>query len=82
MIRTQIQLREAQVAYLKRAAAEQDVSMAEVIRKGIDRLMASGSTVSREEIRRRAKAAAGKVRSGIKDLAARHDEIFAEAARS
>src|SRR3970282_27503 len=40
MIRTQIQLTEEQVRKLKRAAAAQDVTMAEVIRRCIDRSVA------------------------------------------
>ena len=81
MVRTQIQLREGQVAYLKRAATEQDVSMAEVIRTSIDALMRESKGVSRDVIKKRALAAVGKFRSGGKNLSARHDEYFAEAGR-
>lgn len=82
MVRTQIQLTEQQADYLKRQAAMQDISMAELVRKGVDALMASRTMLSREEVKCRAKAAAGKVRSGGRNLSVRHDEVFAEACRS
>jgi hypothetical protein len=81
MVRTLIQLREPQAAYLKEQAAAQDISVAELVRKSIDAMMKSPTVASREEIKRRALAAAGTVHSGGKNLAARHDEIFAEACR-
>ena len=81
MIRTQIQLTEEQVRKLKRAAAAQDVSMAEVIRRCIDRGVA-------EEARDRAAAyrAAGALigafvdRHGARDVSTRHDDYLTDPA--
>ncbi len=79
MIRTQIQLTEEQAAYLKQQASAQRVSMADLIRTSVAALMQSPRTVSAAEVLRRARAAAGTVRSGRHDLSTRHDDAFAEA---
>ena len=65
MVRTQIQLTEAQARALKRLAREQHVSMAELIRRGVDCLLASASGPSPDDRKRRAIAAAGRFASGI-----------------
>ena len=78
MVRTQIQLTEEQAARLKRAAARRGVSMAELIRQGLDALLAQGGPPPRDEIYRRARQAAGKHRSGKTDISARHDEYLTE----
>ena len=80
MVRTQIQLTEAQAQALREEAARQGRSMAELIRDGVDRLLGSGG-VSREERKRRALAASGKFHSGLKDIARNHDRYLAEAFR-
>ncbi|MGB9661908.1 MAG: ribbon-helix-helix protein, CopG family [Moorellaceae bacterium] len=79
MIRTQVQLTEAQFEALKRLSAAENLSMAELIRRGVDLVLASGNNVNDEERIRRAMAAAGRFRSGIKDLSANHDAYLAEA---
>ncbi len=79
MVRTQIQLPEQQVALLKRLAAQQHVSMAELIRRAVDLLTLSPDTATIKEQRERAIAAAGRFHSGQGDLAARHDDYLAEA---
>ena len=78
MVRTQVQLTEKQFQALKRVAARERVSMAEVIRRALDRAIAMESLPDREEIKRRAIAAIGSCHSGIPDLAERHDEYWAE----
>lgn len=78
MIRTQIQLTEEQVQALKALAAEQRVSVAELIRRSVDRLTASAD-LGQETRRQRALAVAGRFRSGCPDLSAEHDEYLAEA---
>ena len=78
MLRTQIQLEEAQVKAIKRIAAERSVSMAEVIREAVSRLLAEESSVGREERRMRAAEVAGSFRTGIEDLSVEHDRYFAE----
>lgn len=80
MIRTQIQLTERQARELKRIAAKEGVSMAEIIRKVVDAKIAGEvREVPWEERKRRALAVAGKFHSGLKDVARRHDHYLAEA---
>lgn len=80
MKRTQIQLTEDQVRLAKRLAAERQVSMAEVIRDGLDRLaVAAGYGVSLEERVERAKVAAGRFRSGSATGSDEHDAHLTEA---
>ena len=80
MVRTQIQLTESQARELKRIAAKEGVSMAEVIRTAVDaKIRGEVQEVSWEERKRRALAVVGKFHSGLKDVARRHDHYFAEA---
>jgi hypothetical protein len=81
MVRTQIQLTEEQAEMLKQMAAEQNVSAAEIIRRGIE-LMARSPCARPEDDRwQRAIAAitAGRFSSGKTDVAVNHDEYLAEA---
>jgi hypothetical protein len=79
MVRTQIQLPELQVTLLKRLAAQQHVSMAELIRRAVDLFTLSPDATNFLERRERAIAAVGRFHSGRGDLAARHDDYLAEA---
>ena len=63
---------------VKRLAAEEGISMAELIRQAIDSFMSLRAASSDVEIRERAKQAAGRFRSGFGDIAARHDEYFTD----
>jgi predicted DNA-binding protein len=78
MIRTQIQLTEEQAQELKKLAAAQNRSIADLVRDGVDRVLESTGG-SRRERMLRAASAFGRFRSGTTDLAARHDDDFAEA---
>ncbi len=78
MVRTQIQLTEEQAKALKRLANRKHVSVASLIRDGVDEVLHSQGVISREEQVKRALAAAGKFRSGAGDLSERHDEYLAE----
>lgn len=78
MVRTQIQLTEAQVRELKKIATEQDVSMAALIRDSIDEMLKSRQGVSWEERKRRALEVTGKYHSGKSDVSQRHDDYLAE----
>jgi hypothetical protein len=78
MVRTQIQLTEDQVRRLKRRAALEGCSMAELIRRGVDGLLGQDETTSREELKRRAIAVSGRFRSGVPDLSENHDAYLAE----
>ena len=79
MVRTQIQLPEEQVAMLKKMAAVEHKSMAEIIRRSVDFFAKTKYEGGEEQRRRRAMAAAGQFRSGVKDLAASHDAYLTEA---
>ncbi|MHB8995251.1 MAG: ribbon-helix-helix protein, CopG family [Armatimonadota bacterium] len=78
MVRTQIQLTEEQAGRLKRMAAMQNTSMAEVIRRLIDEKLGEGEELTREERVRRFLALAGSGRSGLTDISQRHDDYLAE----
>lgn len=78
MVRTQVQLTEEQTAALKKLAGKKHVSVAELIRKGVDTVLKSDIEVSDEELRQRALLVAGKFKSGTNDLSVNHDEYLAE----
>jgi hypothetical protein len=78
MVRTQIQLTEHQYELLKRLAREENRSMAELIRMAVDLLASQRKGLSDDELRDRAKKAAGQFRSGLGDVAAKHDDYFAD----
>ncbi len=78
MIRTQIQLPEEQVIFLKKMAAAQHKSMAEIIRQAVDYFARAKQPEGDEHRRKRAMAAVGLFRSGASDLAASHDSYLAE----
>lgn len=82
MVRTQIQLTERQSAAVRQVAVERNVSMAEVIRQGIDQFLGSVVAVDREERVRRAIDAAGQFHSGAEDVSDRHDQYLMEAYRA
>ena len=78
MIRTQIQITPEQAKALKRLAAKEGKSIAELVRQSVDTLLQSSSVIDEEMLRLRALAAAGKL-SGPADLAADHDSYLGEA---
>jgi hypothetical protein len=78
MVRTQVQLTEDQSRRLKAASARRGVSVAELIRKGVDEILTRESDPSPSELYERALNAAGKFRSGRHDISVRHDEYLAE----
>jgi Arc/MetJ-type ribon-helix-helix transcriptional regulator len=79
MVRTQIQLTEQQIQRLRALARARGVSIAELIRQSVDRLLDSQGEVDTEERKRRAIAIAGMFRSGVSDLGGQHDRYLAEA---
>ena len=79
MVRTQIQLTEEQSKTLKRLAAQENVSVAELIRRSIDAYIDKSPVVSTEERKRRMLSVIGIVSSGLADLAEEHDRYLEEA---
>jgi len=79
MIRTQVQLREEQMQTLRRWASARRVSIAELIRQGVDMLIHSSTSIDDEERRRRAIAMVGQFRSGLSDVSSEHDRYLVEA---
>ncbi|KAA3659599.1 MAG: CopG family transcriptional regulator [Chloroflexi bacterium] len=78
MVRTQIQLTEQQAVALKRLAIERGVSMAELIRQSVDRLIQTTSGQNHSELIEQLTSLAGKYGSGIADLAKNHDDYLDE----
>ena len=76
MLRTQIQLPEEQVAMLKKMAAADNKSMAEIIRQSVDFYAKHKSLDGNLQRRKQAMAAAGRFRSGIKDLSSSQDDYL------
>lgn len=79
MIRTQVQFTEQQFSLLKRLAAARGVSVAELVRNGVDLLLDAAQHAPQTDRARRALAVAGRFRSGRHDVARRHDRYLAEA---
>ena len=79
MVRTQIQLTEEQAQALKELAADQHVSVAEIIRRSVDTMIRSPRGCTEDERWRRAVAVAGRFHSGKTDIATNHDRYLAEA---
>jgi len=78
VVRIQVQLTEEQLASLKRLAARRGVSVSELVRQGVDAVL-RGPQAEQERLRReRARAAAGRFRSGLGDLAEAHDRYLLE----
>ncbi len=72
MIRTQVQLTDQQVAELRRLAARSGVSVAELVRRGVEPLLHGGPDAVDERYRRAA-GVVGRFQSGRRDVAAEHD---------
>jgi predicted DNA-binding protein len=81
MIRTQIQMTEEQQAALHELSAATGRSVADLVRDGIDRLLAAQHRPDRREQMERAIRAAGRFSSGRADISAEHDAHLAEAFR-
>ncbi len=78
MVRTQIQLKEEQARILKKLARARGVSMAQLIRHSIDCYIQSAVSPSEEIAGERALLAAGKFRSGRRNVSRTHDSHLAD----
>ena len=79
MVRTQIQLTERQARQLRVIAQRQGISVAEVVRRSVDRTLQADCATDTEEIRRRALRAMGTFTDIAHDVAEQHDRYLAEA---
>lgn len=79
MVRTQVQLPENDLKGLRRKAAEEGVSVAELVRRGVKHVLSEEGKPTRDELWERAMKVVGKYSSGKSDIAQRHDEYLAEA---
>lgn len=78
MVRTQIQLTEEQARVLKRIARSRQLSVAELIRVAVDRMIKSTSMVDIEERHERAMEVVGKFSSGKRDISKKHDAYLSD----
>jgi hypothetical protein len=78
MVRTQIQLTEAQAEALHRLSASTGKSIAELIRNGIDRYLSAGPPGRTSQQIERASRVVGRFSSGRSDVAEKHDRHLAE----
>jgi hypothetical protein len=81
MVRTQILLTEQQAQELRKRAAAERRSMADLVRDSVDTMLGAGAGSERDHAKARALAAVGRFRSGVPDLGTRHDDHLAEAWR-
>lgn len=79
MVHTQIQLTEEQMTALGELAKKRRLSLPNLIQEAIDHLLRSVVTPTKAEQKERALAIAGRFKSGLGDLARRHDDYVAEA---
>ncbi|MCZ7586886.1 MAG: ribbon-helix-helix domain-containing protein [Deltaproteobacteria bacterium] len=82
MVRTQIQITNEQAKSLRLLASRLNVSQAELIRRSIDRLLATEVGVSLADKKKRAIAAVGRYASDRDDVSERHDDYLADAFKS
>lgn len=79
MVRLQAQLTEEQARRLKALAAEEGVSVAELLRRGADQVLRAGAGDSVEARRQRALSAVGRFRDDREDTARDHDRALDDA---
>ncbi len=78
MIRAQIQFDEKQYERIRELAHRQRISIAEVVRRLVSRGLGGDELDGRTNAAAELLALAGSGRSGLKDLARRHDHYLAE----
>jgi predicted DNA-binding ribbon-helix-helix protein len=78
MVRTQIQLTEEQSRVLKAIALEKGISVAELIRRCIDKYIQSTGQLTSNERRQRALSIVGQFAAEETDLSTDHDRYLAE----
>lgn len=76
MVRTQIQLTEEQARALKEMATQRGVSMAELVRQAVERIIEEREEADKW---RRALEIVGRYHSGLSDVSTNHDKYLDEA---
>ena len=79
MIRTQVQLTERQLLRLREIAAKRGLSIAELVRNGVDHILSHAERGRYGDRAQRAIAAIGHFHSGRADVARRHDTYLVTA---
>ena len=79
MVRTQIQLSERQSRRLKAQATREGTSVAELIRRAVDRSLDADALVDPEEAKQRAREVFGQFQDTATDVVVNHDKYIAEA---
>ncbi len=79
MVCTQIQLTEEQSRRLKILAVRSGISVAELIRRSVEKLLNASTGLYEEQQKRKAVEAAGRFHSGLKDISLDHDKYLTEA---
>jgi hypothetical protein len=64
---------------LRRLAAEDGKSLAELVRSGVELYLSTRQTLGQADRTERARRAAGRFHSGLKDVSRNHDRYLAEA---
>jgi hypothetical protein len=78
MIRTQIQMEDDQIEWLRAEARARGVSVSQLIREGVALFRAHEERFP-EDKKKRALAAVGRFSSDVSDISERHDDYLAEA---
>lgn len=78
MIRTQVQLEEDQIAWLRAEARARGMSISQLVREGVALFRAREERFPEDE-KRRALSAVGRFSSDANDVSERHDAYLAEA---
>ena len=78
MIRTQVQINEDQIKWLKDKARETGVSVSHLIRKSVDLYRSQEDRLPMDR-KEKAIAAMGRFASGQSDVASRHDHYLVQA---
>ncbi len=78
MIRTQVQIKENQINWLRNMAKDKGVSVSQLIREGINLYRSKEERLPMEK-KEKALAAIGRFSSGRSDVSTRHDAYLSEA---
>ncbi len=78
MIRTQVQLTEEQIEWLRQKANERKISISQIIREGVEFLKEREMKVNKDK-RKKALELIGRFSSGLSDVSVRHDRYLGEA---